>query len=149
VGNVRKLATSFISVICGIVVSILLLAWYNIATNYEYVSLAGTYVFNGRGTTCVLRLSEDRKFAQELEIDGRVRTSHGHWRRFGEAHVAFSDEFLLVPGEELDNADRAHGEFHKVLGIFPTLVMAPPPDGPKFARQIAGWPRPRIEKGGS
>jgi hypothetical protein len=56
--------------------------------------------------------------------------------RYGESHVSFSNEFLQISGEEMNAAGQAHGEFHMLLGIFPILVLAPLPGGPKFHKQL-------------
>jgi hypothetical protein len=110
--------------------------WYIVAANYDYRALAGTYVFDGNGEKCTLYLRSDRTFVQQLSRSGEMQTSQGHWHRYGEAHVSFSNEFLKVSGEEINAEGQAHGQFDKRLGLFPTLVLAPLPDGPKFHKQL-------------
>jgi hypothetical protein len=83
-----------------------------------------------------LYLRPDRTFVQELSRSGEVKKSQGHWDRYGESHVSFSDEFLQISGEEMNAAGQAHGEFDKLLGIFPTLVLAPLPAGPTFRKKV-------------
>lgn len=63
---------------------------------------------------------------------GQVQRAQGYWNRFGEAHVAFSSEFLKLPGQDYDTSGQAHGEFEKILGLFPKLSLAPIPGGPIF-----------------
>ncbi len=128
---------ALVRVSCGILLSIVLFcAWWYVASNYDYGALAGTYAFQGNGETCTLYLRPDRTFVQELSRSGEIQKSQGQWRRYGESHVSFSNEFLRVSGEEMDAAGQAHGEFEKQIGIFPTLVLAPLPDGPTFHKKL-------------
>src|SRR5271154_6804044 len=90
--------------------------WYYVAANYDYSSLAGTYVFNQDKERCTLYLRSDRTFTQELDHSGSYQKSEGTWYRYGESHVSFSSEFLKVPGEELNANGEAHGQFEKTLG---------------------------------
>jgi hypothetical protein len=121
----------------GILLSIILFwVWYSVAANYDYGALAGTYVFDGNGEKCILYLRPDRTFVQELSRSGEIQNSQGHWHRSGEAGVSFSSEFLKVSGEGMDAGGQAFGEFDKTLGIFPTLVLAPLPNGPQFRKKL-------------
>jgi hypothetical protein len=99
-------------------------------------TLAGTYIFSGNGETCTLYLGRDSTFVQELSRFGHIERSEGHWHRYGQAHVSFSNEFLKLSGEELNAEGQAHGQFEKTLGLFPTLVLAPLPNGPRFRRKF-------------
>jgi hypothetical protein len=119
----------------GVLLLILVLcAWYSVAANYDYGALSGTYTFRGNGEICTLRLRADRTFEQELARSGEIQRSQGHWHRYGESHVSFSTEFMKLSGEEMNAEGEAHGEFEKVIGIFPTLVLAPIPSGPCSAK---------------
>jgi len=71
---------------------------------------------------------------QELSGSGEIRKSQGYWHRYGESHVSFSNEFLKISGEQMNATGEAHGEFHELPGIRPSLVLAPLPDGPGFRR---------------
>jgi hypothetical protein len=113
--------------------------WYSIASNYDYGALAGTYRFYGEGEKCILYLHADHTFQQEVTRSVETRKSQGTWHRYGESHVSFSGEFQVLPGENLNQSGEAHGQFEKVMGLFPTLVLAPLPDGPRFRRQILRW----------
>jgi hypothetical protein len=112
-----------------------LCVWYSIAANYDYGALSGTYTFRGNAEICTLRLHADRTFEQELSHSGEIQKSQGQWHRYGESHVSFSSEFMKLSGEELNAEGEAHGEFDKVIGIFPTLVLAPVPNGPKLRKR--------------
>jgi hypothetical protein len=114
---------------------ILFWVWYSNASNYDYKALAGTYVFEGDGETCTLYLRPDRVFVQNLSRAGETRRSEGQWHLYGEAHVSFSNEFLVLSGEATNTDGQAHGQFEKTLGFFPSLVLAPLPDGPRFRRR--------------
>jgi hypothetical protein len=115
---------------------VLFCAWWYVAFNYGYSALTGTYVFHRSGEVCTLYLRPDRTFVQELSRSGESQKSQGHWHRYGESHVSFSNEFLKLSGEEMNAAGEAHGEFGKTLGIFPFLVLAPLPDGPRFHKKL-------------
>lgn len=109
--------------------------WYGVASNNDYRGLSGTYIFHGNWQSCTLRLSPDQTFVKELHGSGEIQTVRGHWHRYGRSHVSFSDEFLELSGEELNAGGEAHGEFDRILGIFPTLVLAPLPGGPTFPKK--------------
>ena len=114
---------------------ILGVAWYSVAANYDYRALAGTYVFNQGGEKCTLRLRPDQTFSEELNRRGVEQEAQGRWRRYGEAHVSFSSEFLKVSGQELNAAGESHGQFDKRFGLMRTLTLAPLPDGPTFRKK--------------
>jgi hypothetical protein len=121
----------------GVLVSIAIFwAWWSVAANYDYAALAGTYVFHGKGETCTLYLRSDRTFIQELSRAGGIQKSQGRWDRYGESHVSFSNEFLKLSGEEPNAEGQSHGQFEKTLGLFPTLVLAPLPNGPQFHKKL-------------
>lgn len=126
---------AFVCVSIGLLPLVVFGGWYRIAANYDYGSLAGTYVFHGSGEECTLYLRADCTFVEEIIRLGQTQKSAGHWRRYGEAHASFSSEFLELPNEELNAAGEAHGQFDKTLGLFPTLVLAPLPAGPEFHRK--------------
>jgi hypothetical protein len=128
---------SFVRLAFGIILLIILFCvWYSVAANYDYGALAGTYIFHGNGETCTLYLRPDRTFVQDLSRSGEIQKSQGRWDRYGEAHVSFSSEFLKLSGEEMNANGQAHGQFDKTLGIFPTLVLAPLPNGPQFHKKL-------------
>jgi len=112
--------------------------WFNVAANYDYSALSGTYVLQNRAERCTLRLRADQTFAQEINRSGKIEKSVGTWHRYGESHVSFSSEFLQLSGEELNAAGEAHGDFGKKFGIFPMLNLAPLPGGPVFYRKLLG-----------
>jgi hypothetical protein len=127
--NSRKSVWTIAGIALGVV---LFCGWYAIAANYDYSSLCGTYFIAQNGETCKLRLVADQTFSEELNRSGRVQVVHGQWRRYGEAHVSFSSEFLKLSGQELNESGEAHGQFSKRLGVFPILHLGSPP----------GWPEP-------
>ena len=123
--------------VTGIVIGLaLLMGWYEVAANYDYGALAGTYVLAAGGEQCTLRLAPDQTFTEEIRDFRNERIVRGHWRRYGEAHVPFSGDFIKISGEELNAAGEAHGQFEKTLGLWPLLTLAPLPDGPKFRRHL-------------
>jgi hypothetical protein len=128
---------TFVRAGCGLLFVIVLFGlWYSIAANYDYRALSGTYTFKRNGEKCILYLRPNQTFSEELNRGGVVQEAQGRWRRYGEAHVSFSSEFLTVSGQQLDAAGEAHGQFDKTLGLLPYLTLAPLPDGPIFRRKL-------------
>ncbi len=118
------------------VVLTFLLGWYVVAANYGYSSLAGTYVYDQNGEKCTLRLQPDGSFSEELVQKGNSQKAKGTWHRYGEAHVSFSNGFLKISGQELNQNGEAHGQFDKTLGFFPSLTLAPTDRGPRLKRKL-------------
>jgi hypothetical protein len=112
--------------------------WYVWAANYDYGSLAGTYVLNRNAESYILYLRSDRTFTEVVTREGHSETAQGTWHRYGEAHVSFSNGFITITGEELNAEGRPHGQFDKRLGLFPVLTLAPLPSGPTLTRQLFG-----------
>jgi len=120
---------------------VLFLAWYCIATNYDYGMLSGNYTFHGNGVSASLVLRSDRSFHQEVFAAGRRKVADGNWRRVGEGGVSFSTEFLRLPGaktftEEFgmsygnEEDSEFCGHFKKILGVYPILTLNANPPGP-------------------
>jgi hypothetical protein len=118
-----------------LLVLVLFVLWYHRAANYDYGAVSGTYTFNQDSEKCILHLRPNQTFSEELNQGGVVHRAEGRWRRYGEAHVSFSSEFLIVSGQKLDAAGEADGQFGKKLGLFPYLTLAPLPDGPTFHKK--------------
>jgi hypothetical protein len=110
--------------------------WYSIAANYDYGALSGIYTLSQNGEKCTLHLRPDQTFTEELNRGGVVQEAQGRWRRYGQAHVSFSGEFLKVAGQELNASGESHGQFDKAMGLFPSLTLAPLPDGPTFHKKL-------------
>ena len=120
----------------GLLLIALFVCWYEIAANYDYGALAGTYMLKRDAERCTLELQSDRTFTEELVRFGDVQKAQGTWHRYGESHVSFSKEFLTISGQEVNAEGEAHGEFSKTLGLLPRLTLAPLPDGPKFRKKL-------------
>ena len=115
---------------------VVLSVWYYVAADYDYGALAGTYGLRRHEEICTLVLRKDQTFTQELYRSGHPQEVQGTLWRYGEAHVSFSNEFVVLAGEEPNACGEAHGEFQKTLGIVPFLVLAPLPDGPTFHKVL-------------
>jgi hypothetical protein len=123
----------------GIVFLLLLVigwVWYCIAANYDYSAVSGTYYYQGDGVTSTLVLKEDRSFQQELTQNGKIEHAHGSWRRIAEAGVAFSKDFLIVPGQEIRPTGERDGYFDKSWGLFLWLALDPEYGGPIFHKKL-------------
>jgi hypothetical protein len=114
----------------------LLSVWYSVAANYDYDALAGTYVLHSGIETCILHLRTDHTFTEELNHAGKIQKVQGVWRRYGQSHVSFSSEFLMLVGQQPNVSGEAHGQFEKTLGLFPSLTLAPIPDGPTLRKEL-------------
>ena len=110
--------------------------WYDVAANFDYNSLSGTYTYENNVEAASLFLNPDQTFVERLNRSGHIQEVKGHWRRYGEAHASFSSEFLLLQGQEPNASGEAHGEFDKTLGLFPKLILAPLPNGPTLRRKL-------------
>jgi hypothetical protein len=110
--------------------------WYVVAADYDYPALSGTYIFDGAGEYCSLSLRPDGTFTEELTQHGRRQSANGTWHRYGLGHVSFSNDFVTLPGQKLNGNGQSHGQFSKTLGFFPTLTLAPLPDGPTFHKKL-------------
>jgi hypothetical protein len=127
---------AFVRAGCGLFLIIVLFGlWYSIAANYDYGALSGTYTFKRDGEKCTLYLRPNQTFSEELDSGGVAREAQGRWRRYGEAHVSFSGEFLKVSGQELNASGESHGQFDKRFGLMRSLTLAPLPDGPTFQKK--------------
>jgi hypothetical protein len=125
---------TFASIGFGILlVFVLFWLWYSVAANYDYGALSGTYTFNRDSEKCILYLRPNQTFSEELNRGGVTQKAQGRWRRFGEAHMSFSNEFIKVSGQELDYAGEVYGQFDKTLGLFPSLTLVP--GGPTFHKK--------------
>jgi len=109
--------------------------WFRVASNYDYDALAGTYVMDGAGEKCIVELYADGNFSEQLMHSGTTKLAQGKWTRYGESHMSFSPEFMTVSGEELNASGQTHGQFEKMLGVFPSLTLAPLPGGPTFRKR--------------
>src|ERR1039457_2580251 len=126
----------FLKAICGVLLFIVLFClWWCVASDNGYGALAGTYLFRGNGERCLLYLGSDRTFRQELSRAGEVKRSQGQWRRYGQAHVSFSHEFMRMAGEELNASGEAHGEFDRVFGLFPILSFGAASGRPSISQK--------------
>jgi 4-amino-4-deoxy-L-arabinose transferase-like glycosyltransferase len=121
---------------CGLLlVLVLFVLWYHRAANYDYSAVSGTYTFNRDSEKCTLHLRPNQTFSEELDRGGMVQKAEGQWRRYGEAHVSFSSEFLTVSGQRVNAAGGADGQFDKKLGLLTYLTLAPLPAGPTFHKK--------------
>jgi hypothetical protein len=115
------------------------MSWWTVAANYDYGSLAGTYVFRDRATRCVLRLRADQTYTERVATTNGTSAASGTWWRFGEAGTELSSSFLRVPGQRPGPSGENFGHFEKILGVFPTLTLDPYPGGPEFRRTLSSF----------
>jgi len=122
---------------CGVILLVVFLwAWYSIAADYGYKAVSGVYVLRVNGETSILVLKPDQTFQQELLRSGKTQHAEGSWRLFGEGHVAFSREFINIPGEELSLDGAAYAQVKKSFGIFLSIALDPNPGGPTYHKKL-------------
>jgi hypothetical protein len=87
--------------ITGVILLLVALSicWFIITSDYSDAVTSGTYN-SQQDERSTLVLGPDHTFTQEVRVPGRVRHAVGAWRRLGEGGVAFSKEFLALPGQE-------------------------------------------------
>jgi hypothetical protein len=98
--------------------------WLFFAMDYSDHVVVGTYVMASSGQTCILTLRTDHSFHQERTQMGSTVTADGVWRRIGEGGLAFSKQFLIMPGQEPGPDGTSYGRIHKALGLFPSISLA-------------------------
>jgi hypothetical protein len=78
-----------------IVVTLLCAGWWWMSWDFSDKFVAGRYVAKASGERNVLVLRSDHSFTQEVwKGDRTTLNASGSWRRFGEAGIAFSTNFL-------------------------------------------------------
>jgi hypothetical protein len=112
----RKLA--FIG---GVVV--LLFICGTVAMDYGDSVAVGTYSLAQNGETSTLVLKPDHTFQQKLNQSGKLELTEGNWHRFGEGGIEFSQQFVVLSGQERSAHGQAYAEMHKTLGLFVSLVL--------------------------
>lgn len=114
----KKVALASLGVI------VIAFGWLFFATDYSDHMVVGTYVMDGGGQTCILTLKADHSFHQERTQMGKTSAADGAWRRIGEGGLAFSKQFLIMPGQEPGPDGTSYGSIHKTLGLVPSIALA-------------------------
>jgi hypothetical protein len=112
--------------------------WYVVAADYSYTALSGTYVSQPGTEPSTLILRENRTFEQQQIHMGSVQRVRGTWHRFGEAGIAFSDEFLNARQQKTGNDAQVYGRVEKrSLGLVPYIALDPADSGsPLFRKKV-------------
>jgi len=100
------------------------LCWFLIASDYSDAAACGTYELTYDGLRSNLILLPDHTFKQDVSDARGVSQAKGTWRRFGQAGIQFSPDFLALPGQqggEEDGSAYAHMERH--FGILIRLAL--------------------------
>ena len=98
--------------------------WATVAMDYGDSVAFGTYSLAENDESSTLVLKPDHTFQQNLSHYGKMQHAEGTWRRVGEGGIAFSQQFLVLSGQELSADGTAYAEMHKTLGLFVSLVLA-------------------------
>jgi len=99
------------------------ICWFLVASDYSDAAASGTYrlAYNGMESTLVLQ--PDHRFRQEVVESGGIQKADGTWRRVGEGGVAFSREFLTLPGEQRGEDGTAYSDMQRKFGILVRLSL--------------------------
>ena len=92
------------------------------ASDYSDGIAAGTYYLTDNGQTSTLVRKSDHTFRQELTEQGEVRHVTGTWRRSGEAGIAFSNDLLLISGEEPSAHGTPYSNIHKDFEFLVSII---------------------------
>jgi hypothetical protein len=109
--------------ILGVIAIAIAIAWLFLAMDYSDHVVVGTYVMTYKEQTCILTLKADHSFHQERMQVGKSLVADGEWRRVGEGGLAFSKQFLIMPGQEPGADGTSYANIHKALGLFPSIVL--------------------------
>ncbi len=101
----------------------LFIGWFIIASDYGEAVTCGTYSLVQQDERSILTLRPDHTFAQQVNAPGQVRNAVGTWHRVGEGGVAFSKEFLALPGQELAPDGTSWADIEKKFGILVRLRL--------------------------
>lgn len=109
-------------------------------TDYGDEVLTGNYVCRTEGQTYLLRINKDHTFRQAKIGTGVSVRSEGTWRRFCEAHVAFSKGMLALARQRTKPNGDSYGELDKTLGIWPYIAVDSTTSAPIYRKTIFGHP---------
>ncbi len=109
-----------VMVVAAVLFCVLGAFWYVEAGNFDDAIVQGVYVENGGGETWTLTLRSDHSFIQILDTGGRRTEAQGTWRLFpsdSQSHIAFSSEFLTMPGQMKSADGIAYGSLRNNFGL--------------------------------
>jgi hypothetical protein len=118
-----------------LLLGVIFVFWYWEGENFSDGAVSGTYMIRSHSDVMVLVLTPDHTFRQQLKNAGTVSRATGTWIVSGEGHIAFSKEFLVLPGEEVSPAGQAYGQIQNWFG-FVSIMLEPAPDGPKLIKKV-------------
>ena len=73
-------------------------------------------------------------------MNGVRDESDGTWRRFGEAHVAFSGGMMALPQQRIMPDGDAYASFYKSRGIWPYISLDSITTAAIYRKSILGYP---------
>jgi hypothetical protein len=107
--------------------------WYWGGDTFTPDSLAGKYILKYDGGSSNLTLKPDQTFDEELNINGEVKHAQGKWKLVGENHIAFSPEFLKLPGQATGPNGAPYGELSSRFGVV-WINLDSRPDGLSYRK---------------
>jgi hypothetical protein len=109
--------------------------WYVEAGDFSERAVSGRYGLQTVDRTSRLVLMRDHTFQQEIDFQGKTARSAGTWRIVGEGGIAFSKDFIVVPGQERSHDGTVYGQIKNVLGIV-SIRFDQDSDGLEFRKRI-------------
>ena len=108
-------------------------------TDYGDSVAVGNYVCRTDGQTFSLRLKENHTFHQVRTRNGVVAEADGTWRRFGEAHLAFSGGMLALPEQRLMPNGDGYATLEKTWGVWPYISLDSTSAAPIYRKSLFGF----------
>lgn len=109
--------------VCILLLAGLGICWFVVASDYSDAAASGTYQWANNGMRSTLVLRPDHSFWQELRDSSGVQNAEGTWRRLGEGGVAFSRDFLTLPGQQRGEDGTAYSDMQRKFGILIRLSL--------------------------
>lgn len=111
--------------------------WFWEGENFSESAVSGTYTVRIDGEKSTLILRPDHSFQQQLDSGGTVKRAEGTWSVFGEGHIEFSPEFLILTGEEISPSGAGGAAYGVIVNRFGfvSIALNRDGDGPKFHKK--------------
>lgn len=98
--------------------------WLVVASDYRDSVFLGTYSCKQGVSSSTLVVRSNQTFQQTVTSRGVTQSRTGTWRRVGEGVIAFSGDFLPLPGQELAADGTSYGRLSKSFSVLPTITLA-------------------------
>lgn len=107
--------------------------WFYEAGNFSDAAVSGTYSLQDGGEASILILRSNHTFSEKVDSQGEPSLAQGTWRIFGAGHIAFSKEFVKIPGQSVGGDGTAYGQIVNTFGSV-SISVCPEQSCPKFQK---------------